>query len=442
MESQALLFHMLPVELGIMVLEYLTPRDVCTSFAPTCRQAYALSNNPLLWSSFYHRILLAANAGEEDTTTLMAAAADDEEVGEREDDAQARGQSWERLWLLDAGMTVGEAIGHSHTIDWKREYIRRFTFKVLVLAHHGAHGSSRYDINLCKQLKSQNINYIRICHPDCQAASPKACSELDNGGFKCVPFTPDVAKDFSAILLFHATAPSKQNKVVMGDVLYEHLESGGGVVLCCYAYLKENHLAGKWTPHFYPMPSSSFSTPEPHSNPRLGTSDDHPIMNGVRKSRTKIDNSRDTARCKTDLRPGAHVVARYADGPPMVVLYDSKANQANSKRPSMPKGRGKEDDDSDSDSEPRNKSANKPPTVAVDDEKSNINMEGMTEEIKETTEAETWGKTVFVNLFPVSNEDSRLGGWYPPAPQSDIPRLLSNALCYVARKKTPNEPSS
>ena len=52
------LFHMLPVELGIMVLEYLTPRDVCTSFAPTCRQAYALSNNPLLWSSFYHRILV------------------------------------------------------------------------------------------------------------------------------------------------------------------------------------------------------------------------------------------------------------------------------------------------------------------------------------------------------------------------------------------------
>jgi hypothetical protein len=96
--------------------------------------------------------------------------ADNEEAGEREDDPQARGQSWERLWLLDAGMTVGEAIGRSYPIDWKHEYIRRFvrpptrlsrtlcplhsrltahnshraqTFKVLVLAHHGAHGSSR-----------------------------------------------------------------------------------------------------------------------------------------------------------------------------------------------------------------------------------------------------------------------------------------------------------
>ena len=96
--------------------------------------------------------------------------ADNEEAGEREDDAQARGQSWERLWLPDAGMTVGEAIGRSYPIDWKHEYIRRFvrpptrlsrtlcplhsrltahnshraqTFKVLVLAHHGAHGSSR-----------------------------------------------------------------------------------------------------------------------------------------------------------------------------------------------------------------------------------------------------------------------------------------------------------
>ncbi len=129
----------------------------------------------------------------------------------------------------------------------------------------------------------------------------------------------------------------------------------------------------------------------------------------------------------------------------MVVLYDSKANQANSKRPAMPMGRGKEDDsDSDSDSEPRDKSANKPPTVVDEDVKSNINTEGLAEEIKEaTTEAETWGKTVFVNLFPVSNENSRLGGWYPPAPQSDIPRLLSNALRYVARrKKTPSEPSS
>jgi hypothetical protein len=112
----------------------------------------------------------------------------------------------------------------------------------------------------------------------------------------------------------------------------------------------------------------------------------------------------------------------------------------------MPMGRGKEDysdsdSDSDSDSEPRNESANKPPTV-VDEEdvESNINTEGLAEEIKE----ETWGKTVFVNLFPVSNENSRLGGWYPPAPQSDIPRLLSNALRYVARrKKTPSsEPSS
>jgi hypothetical protein len=84
---------------------------------------------------------LAANAGEEDTTTLMAAAADDEEVGEREDDAQARGQSWERLWLLDAGMTVGEAIGHSHTIDWKREYIRRFVRPPHASAAHFAHST-------------------------------------------------------------------------------------------------------------------------------------------------------------------------------------------------------------------------------------------------------------------------------------------------------------
>jgi hypothetical protein len=52
---------------------------------------------------------------------------------------------------------------------------------------------------------------------------------------------------------------------MMGNVLYDHLQSGGGLVMCCYAYLAENQLAGKWTSHFYPMPSSSFGSPEPQA---------------------------------------------------------------------------------------------------------------------------------------------------------------------------------
>jgi hypothetical protein len=48
----------LPVELSVMILEQLSPREVCLSFAPLCRQAYAIHDQSLLWSSFYRRLVL------------------------------------------------------------------------------------------------------------------------------------------------------------------------------------------------------------------------------------------------------------------------------------------------------------------------------------------------------------------------------------------------
>jgi hypothetical protein len=52
---------------------------------------------------------------------------DEEEVRREEavEEAEAVRRRWDRLWLFDAGMTVGEAIDRSYTIDWKAEYIRR-----------------------------------------------------------------------------------------------------------------------------------------------------------------------------------------------------------------------------------------------------------------------------------------------------------------------------
>jgi hypothetical protein len=112
-----------------------------------------------------------------------------------------------------------------------------------------------------------------------------------------------------------------------------------------------------------------------------------------------------------------------------VVLYDSKANEANSKRP-PPMGEST-DDDEPSESHKRGGSSKRHTPEPLQ------RIEEKAQQAKDETEeqGEQWGKTVFVNLFPVSNSDTGLGGWYPPAPQSDIPRLLANALAFVARRK-------
>lgn len=41
-----------------------------------------------------------------------------------------------------------------------------------------------------------------------------------------------------------------------------------------------------------------------------------------------------------------------------------------------------------------------------------------------------WGQTVWINLFPLCNDE--YGEWYEPT--SDVPKLLANAVLYVARK--------
>jgi len=352
----------LPVEVWERVLLYLSPQDICLSFAPVCREFHAVHDLPFVWASILRRYTTGGGG--------------DTEEGEA---VQPDVCVWEDVWLINASTTVGSAQRQSLSVDWKREYISRVWCKVLILTYCSTKTDRSYEIDLYRQLKGQSIRNLDICRADLHGRIP---DEKESEGICFVPLAPGVAKGYDTIIILQAMPPTEKASNLMGDVIYEHLQSGGGVVLCCYSYLRENRLKGKLH-HipFYPIELSiSFSAPSSEENCTvLGDNDrHHPIMSRIYN--VVIDRSRDTARCKTRLQPGAQVVAAYADAEPLAVVYN--------------------------------------PGTEVDDP------------LKEGEER--WGKIVFINFFPLTTRFN--GGWYPPAPASDNSRLLANTILYVARK--------
>jgi hypothetical protein len=49
-------------------------------------------------------------------------------------------------------------------------------------------------------------------------------------------------------------------QIKMGNMLYDFLRDGGGLVMGCYSYLDCNELHGKWSQVLYPMASSDYGS--------------------------------------------------------------------------------------------------------------------------------------------------------------------------------------
>jgi hypothetical protein len=141
------------------------------------------------------------------------------------------------------------------------------------------------------------------------------------------------------------------------------------------------------------------------------------------------------------------VVGEYDDGVPLVVVLDGEANRAKAREEEKQEARQEEQ-------------------IEIGSAGDNVN--GQEEEAKEKEGMtnvmgieEEWGKTVFLNFFPVSKDDpctgacgvspcvrasrsqantvvdlpfthTYTGGWYDW--NSDLPLLLRNAVLFAARK--------
>jgi hypothetical protein len=422
----------LPFELQLMIIEHLSPQDLCRSLAPVCKELNALHANPHLWLRLFKQLLASPRlavtrppdgdaAFGDDDEEEMALARDEEDEGhargllasmappsssplpqlsiadiaDDEGTATKRQPEFGDAWLLHARCIVNQALREGLAIDWKQEFLQRASFSVLIMAHHSAHQAygSRYDLNLYRQLKKVGIPIVDVCHPDCTeietlVTQERKCedAELDPTD-RYVPFEWEKIRQYSVIFLFFATAPSAENAIKMGNMLYDFLRDGGGLVMGCYSYLDCNELHGKWSQVLYPMASSDYGSGSKNweAGKFLGTHiADHPIMIGVKNVAIARDN-----RCESPLSNGAVAVAHYGDGVPFVVLLDSEANRKNAA------------------------------AAAAHDESDN-------------DESVRWGSTVYVNLFPVA-KSKKESGWYEAS--TDIPLIFRNALWYVSRKR-------
>jgi hypothetical protein len=221
----------LPPELQIMIMEHLSPQDLCRSVSPACKELHALHANPHLWLRLFKQLLASPRLAIRRSTTekgpTTEAPSDDamhddlpplsspcdtspaafrlapsqsrkrKEVNEDEG-APIKQPAFGDVWLLHARSSANQALESGVPIDWKQEFIRRTvrplpccfcpaaflcalgltrtprrllvqSFSVLIVAHHSAHQAygSRYDLNLYRQLKKVGIPVVDICHPDC-----------------------------------------------------------------------------------------------------------------------------------------------------------------------------------------------------------------------------------------------------------------------------------
>lgn len=332
-------------------------------------------------------------------------------------------------WLVDASRSLQQAFDDDYPIDWRREYLRRKTLRVLVVTYHTSHNNN-YDMDTIRQLKKFGI-HADICHLMCNHDSKVVNPAAEF--YSYVDYDDNLFMKYDTIIYFAAMSGSDAMKKSLGDGLQAFLKSGGGVIFCIYTHMKSYQLQGKWTESFYPIkPANRLYSSGAGDAHQKREKSRHPIMTGVRNS--QIDTTRHGSRCLGQVDPLAQVVGEYEDGVPLVVVLDGEANRTKA-RQEEEKARREEaaaaEQEQGSDS-----------SQAESDDNSGGGGDDMCEPqpAKPDQEAkEEWGKTVFLNFFPVSKDDPCTGGWYDW--NSDIPLLLRNAVLFAARKGAPAAPA-
>jgi len=317
-------------------------------------------------------------------------------------------------WLLDAGRPLRQALDEDFPIDWRREYLRRKKLRVLVVTYHTAH-NNYYDLDTVRQLKKLGID-ADICHLMCRH-TPEEKAETENL-YRFVDFDDNLFMKYDSIIYFAAMSGPDSIKKSLGDSFIEFLKSGGGIILCIYTHMKSYQLMSKWTETFYPAKPGGYHLLENQPNPskfqsgratRKGDGEcTHPIMSGV--NATRIDPTRLGSRFTGHIDERAEVVGEYDDGVPLAVVLNGAVNRAKGlEEEATSLSKMSEDDGDGGDCMVRSRASS----------------------LLRAEKQREWGSTVFLNFFPVTQDDPCTGGWYDW--NSDIPLLLRNSVLFTAR---------
>jgi hypothetical protein len=401
--------EILPVEVIHHVLSFVPLNQLAFEVARTSRLWRSLALDPALWLPHWRSIHYARPTVELPETDVRRAVQPPPEGAWRDE----RGTECDP-WLIDAGRSLQQCFDSDFQIDWRREYLRRKNLSVLVVTYHTSH-SNHYDLDTVRQLKKFGI-HADICHLMCNH-DPRP--EAETGLYNFVEFDDNLFMKYDTIIYFAAMSGGDSVKKSLGDNLVDYLKSGGGVVFCIYTHMKSYQLLGKWTESFYPIKPANRVHPLLPESHKKRERNNHPIMSGVRH--VQIDATRHGSRFIGQIDPLAQVVAEYDDGAPLVVLLDGEANR----------GKGREEE-----AKARKRQQMEETGEEANDEEQEQEQEGNVqdegqEEDKEQQQKE-WGKTLFLNFFPVTKDDPCTGGWYDWS--SDLPLLLRNAVLFAARK--------
>jgi hypothetical protein len=417
----------LPVEVLQHVLGFVPLGHLAGDVARTSRLWRSLALDPALWLPHWRRLHFARPNIELPENDVRRGVQPPPEGAWRDE----RGSESDP-WLLDAGRSLQQAFDDDYPIDWRREYLRRKNLRVLIVTYHTSH-SNHYDMDTVRQFKKFGI-HADICHLMC---NHDAKAETAGGFYNYVEFDDNLFMKYDTIIYFAAMSGGEAMKKILGDGLMAFLKSGGGVIFCIYTHMKSYQLAGKWTESFYPIKPANRVHPFPsdsqhHKKREKGQ---HAIMSGVRN--TQIDPTRHGSRCTGNIDPLATVVGEYDDGVPLVVVLDGEANRVKAREADEEAERTAREKDGEGGDEDGDGSGHGVESGRSSDDGTSEGEKKLRSDLDHEGE---WGKTVFLNFFPVSKDDPCTGGWYDW--NSDIPLLLRNAVLFAARRGPPPSPAA
>jgi len=188
-------------------------------------------------------------------------------------------------------------------ISWKEFFISNFDRTNLSFLVIGAEGGGDKDKRL-EDVKSKLIS--------------SGIGNVDVFNARLRSPTYATLSKYNAILFFSYHG---FNQNVLGDLLAQYVDNGGGVVIGTYSNCgRGNRLEGRWCVGGYD-PIALGSTSRVNSLTMAKSDANHPIMRGVRTFSGGVQSSHGDGNA----HPGAKVIAEWSNGRPLVVEYSKFA---------------------------------------------------------------------------------------------------------------------
>jgi len=154
------------------------------------------------------------------------------------------------------------------------------------------------------------------------------CSKLRSAGLpivesyftqKRIPMVDELHK-YSAVLVYSYNSSAFMDGQLMGDILAEYIDNGGGVVVTVFTNcnnLRNGFLKGRFYEQgYHPINPTRQHDTNGKKSLTLGKIIDptHPILEGVKS----LDGGRSSFFCPGSLHPDAHLIAEWSNGTPLV----------------------------------------------------------------------------------------------------------------------------